>query len=530
MIKKLSSFNIDLIVIVTILILGLIFSFGLENVIDIGLYDESSYLLSGVQVWNVGLPVATKAPLYAIWYFILSFFQPNRIILYYLNYKLTLILPPALVYGLLRKSKVSLPISLIISQFILISHANVDTWPRVSHFALILLLTTLILLGQEKIILWNSLVAQIGALLVSYVRPEYFLAYILFTLLFTFLIIRDYKKLEKRYLSGLLAGELFSILLLVGIGLPIGERSMVAFGQHFSLHWVSWNNSAINPWTNWVEIISRNFGTVNSIPEAFAKNPSMFLKHIAYNFLDLAKSAPKLFIPRLSINVYEGALIALLSICLVAYLYNNHRKNLLTDIRNNFQENKILLLFIGLFLLPGFISIVIIYPRPHYLLIMGILAILGAIILFRNPNFKQEQISYKVLFLLCTLLIILTLQFSPYQKIVNKPNLNTIQFIQSLNINQPVNMLEAQGGFYIYLNGEFDRVAEYDKNTNFDQFRTDRNISMIVLSDILLNDTRFINDTEWQGFLADYDKFGYIQLEIPNTNRKLILQADLLYK
>jgi hypothetical protein len=355
----------------------------------------------------------------------------------------------------------------------------------------------------------------------------------LFALLFIFLLIRDYKKLEKRYIHGLLAGELFSILLLVGVGLPIGERSMVAFGQHFSLNWVSWNNSAINPWTNWEEITSRNFGAANSILEAFAKNPSTFLKHAIYNFLNLAKSAPILFIPQLSASVSKEVLIALPIICLaayLAYLHNSHHKKLLADIRNNFQENKTLLLFISLLLLPELISIVIIYPRDHYLLIMGILIILGTTILLRNSNFKQEKTSYKMLSLLFASLIIVMFQFRPYQKAADKPTLNTIQFIQSLNINQPVNILEAEGGYYIYLNGKFQRVAEYDKNTDFDHFRMDRNINMIVLSNGLLQDTRFINDTEWQDFLANYSKFGYVQFEIPNTDKKIIVQANLVRK
>lgn len=531
MIKKTNSFKIDVIILLVILILGLIFTSGLENIKDIGLYDESSYLYSGTQLWNIGLPIATGAPLYAIWYFILSLFQPNRIILYYLNYKLTTILLPALAYGVLRKSKVALPISLIISQFILISRANAETWPRVSHFALILLLVDFLFLGQEKTFLWNNLVAQIGALLISYVRPEYFLAYALFTLLFTFSLVRDYKKLEKRHLYGLLVGELFSISLLIGIGLPIGERSMVAFGQHFSLNWVSWNRSTINPWTNWEDIISHNFGTSNSISEAFVQNPSVFLKHVTYNFLNLAKISLTLFIPQLSASV--KVLIVLPIIFFAAYyiyLRNSHHKKLLSNIRGNFQENKILLLFIGIFLLPGLISTIIIYPRDHYLLIMGVLIVLGTVILLKNSDFKQEQMNYKVLSFLCVSLIILMFQFRPYQKTVDKPNLNTIQFIQSLNINQPVNILEAEGGYYIYLNDEFHRVAEYSKNTDFNHFRANRNINMIILSNTLLQDSRFINDAEWQDFLENYHKFGYVQFEIPNTDRKIIVQASLLSK
>lgn len=535
MIQKLNSSRVDLIIIVIILVAGLKFTFGLENTLDIGLYDESVYLYRGVSLWNAGLPSPAEAPLYAIWYFIISLLEPNRIMLYYLNYKLTIVLLPIITYGLLRGNTVSIPISLIISWLLLISPANALTWPRVSHFALFLILATFLLIGHKRSLLWSSLFASMGALLVSYVRPEYFLAYVLSTLLFVFLFIRDYKILEKQYLLGLMAYGLFSTLVFGALGLPIiGNRSMVAFGQHFSLNWVSWNGSDINPWTNWAEIVSLNFGSVNSIPEALTKNPSAFLKHITYNLLNFVKFTPKLFFSA-NLNKISAIVVALLSIgLLTAYLSNTHYKRLvilISSVRKNLQEYKSLLIFVGLFLLPPFVSIAIIYPRDHYLLIFTYIIVIVTVILLTKNDFKQGQINLKKLFLLCVLIIIITPHFSKSEQSVQKSNLSTIQFIQSLEIDEPVNLLEAQGGYNYYLGSNYHRVAEYDKNTNYDHFGADRNINMIVVSKELLNDTRFKNDPEWQSFLANYRQFGYLQIEIPNTNRReMIVQADLLHK
>lgn len=135
--------------------------------------------------------------------------------------------------------------------------------------------------------------------------------------------------------------------------------------------------------------------------------------------------------------------------------------------------------------------------------------------------------SLKQLALLGALVIALTPYFAG-QAVENQPNKETIRFIQSLEIEEPVNMLEAQGGYRYYLGNNFQRVAEYDKNTDFDRFMQTRNINMIVVTNHLLEDTRFRNDVEWHDFLADYLSFGYVEMDVPNTDRRLLIRADLL--
>lgn len=538
MAQKLNPSKVDLIMIVIILIAGLKFTFGLENTLDIGLSDESSYLYNGVTLWSTGLPHPSWAPLYSLWYFLISLLEPNRVTLYYLNYKLTIILLPILTYVVLRKHAVSIPVSLIISWLLLVSRANALTWPRVSHFALLLILVTFLLIGHKRSLLWSSLFASMGALLVSYVRPEYFVTYVLSTLLFVILFIRNYKKLDKQHLFGSIAYGLCSILVLGAFGLPItGERGMVAFGQHFSLNWVYWNGSDMNAWINWREITSRNFGSAHSIQEAFAQNPSAFLKHIAYNLLNFSRYTPKLLFPE-NLTEIPAIVVALLSIgLLIAYLLIVHLSNtyynrlliLISSFRKNLQKYTSLLLFVGLFLLPTSVTIIIIYPRDHYLLVFALLIIMTTAILLSNPDSKQGQVDLKKLFLLCVLLVFITPGFGQTEKPVRQ-NLTIIQYIQSLEIDEPINLLEAQGGYMVFLDRNYHTVKQSDKNTKFNQFRVDRNINMIVVSDYLSNDTRFQTDPEWHGFLENYRQFGFTQVEIPHSHRKILVQANLLHK
>lgn len=67
---------------------GLIYTSGLQSVMDVALYDESNYLSDGVNLVMRGFPAAQDGPLYAAWYYLLSLVDANRIDLYFLNYKL----------------------------------------------------------------------------------------------------------------------------------------------------------------------------------------------------------------------------------------------------------------------------------------------------------------------------------------------------------------------------------------------------------------------------------------------------------
>jgi hypothetical protein len=523
-------------ILTVLLVAGLTFTFGLENRVDINLYDESNYLYSGTQIWDSGLPDSENAPLYAIWYLFLSFMEPDRIALYYLNYKLTTILLPILTYILLRRNTGSHLISLIISWLLLISRTNAMTWTRVSHFALVLILVTLLFIAHVRSLRWGFLLASVGSLLVSYIRPEYFLTYILSTLLLIAWIIRTHKNMAKPYLQALTAYGVLSAFFLCTLGVPItGNRGMVAFGQHFSLNWVLWNRVNINPWTNWGEILDRNFGPIHHISEAIAKNPTLFLKHITSNLLnleilrvqDIFPSA--LFLNRIVLSVASLLLFGLLSVYLSHHSYKNLRI-LILNTRKNSQTHRTLLTSIGLFLLPGLVSSIIIYPRDHYLFGVNLLLAITLPILLMNPGLACRQIDRKPLFLGCMLILLLTPYLAQNQPAAEKPNQMTIHFIQSLSIDEHVNMLEAEGGFPYYLGDNFHRVAEYDKNAAFDCFRTDQKINMIVVSRTLLRDVRFKDDPEWQSFLANYDQFGYAQLNIPNTEIKLLLRTELLHE
>jgi hypothetical protein len=531
-VQKLSSAKADVLVIAVILLAGLKFTFGLEHALDIGLYDESNYLYSGLQLTTVGFPIGEGAPLYAVWYFLLSLFERSRIGLYYLNFKLMTILPAVLIYILLRRNRVSITASGIVSLFFLVSQANLPVWPKPSHFALSLALIVLIAVSSIRSLLWAALVAAIGGLLIAYVRLEYFLVYLLSSVLFIGSLIMGWRKLKPLTIVGLVAIVSISVLLLGTLGSPISTgKSVHVFGQHFSLNWVSWTGSNLNPWTDWEEIVNQNFGYVPSVWAALLHNPAAFLKHIAWNCLGLARRLPVLFFSHSNIIFPAGRFFKIAEALVLIGLCGGYifwtRKSWKGNFKSNLSQYRVFLIIVAMYLIPGFVSAIIIYPRDHYLLLPGVLIAVTITSFVAKQTSGQEQSNYKRLLLYSVLVIALTPCFAD-QTNFKQENLETILFLKTLGIQERVNVLEAEGGYGIYVGDNYHRVAEYDKKTSFNQFLADRNIGMIVITDHLKNDTRFRNDKEWEFFLSNYASKGYREIDIPHTERKLIVRSDLL--
>jgi hypothetical protein len=542
--QKLNTFKFDIIAVGILLIAGLKLTLGLENVMDVGLYDESYYLYAGVKLLDQGLPSAEWAPLYAAWYYLLSLFQPNRIELYYLNYKILSILLPILFYVFLRRCDLSAVISVIASVFVLISYANLPVWPKPAHFSALIALVFFILATYIPSFTSATLFVSIGALLSSFVRPDFFLAYLLLLVLYVGVLVATFRQLRlSREISAFLAFATVSSLLLVILGQPAfgvqGSRSFEAFGQHFSLNWVRWTDAGLNPWTNWTEIVSNNFGDAHSILEALANNPPLFFKHVVSNVLGLVKFfAILLLIPYniiLPINlkilwVVEGCLFFGILAAYAVYF----RHTWLPKLRDNFQCHKRLLLYATLYSMPGFLSALVIFPRSHYLLLSGILVVAMITIFVIKDTVKEGDGEYKRLLFTGFLLIALTPLISTcYPTDISdmsgkRENVETIEFINSLGIEEEVNLLDAEGGFHIYLGDNFHRVAEYEKDTKCNDFLSERGINMIVLSNTLKGDTRFINDEECLVFWENYSAFGFERMSIPNTDRELFVKKDML--
>src|SRR5437879_2632793 len=88
---------IDVLLLLVLLALSVKLTYHISRVRDIGLgvYDEASYMSYAVAIHERGLPNASYAPLYCLWYRALLIVKPDRVGLYYLNWQVLAFLVPA---------------------------------------------------------------------------------------------------------------------------------------------------------------------------------------------------------------------------------------------------------------------------------------------------------------------------------------------------------------------------------------------------------------------------------------------------
>lgn len=417
---------------------------------DIGFFDETIYLAQAAMLspeWLLnGLE---KAPLYAGWYKLLSWFCPDPLQRYFLSWALlvgvTLLLPllfrlqGAWLYAL---ALACLPIFRI--------------WPYVSLPVAIILLIGLLLVLRHRLSSRAAITMVLMAcVLAAYVRSEY--AYGVFCACGAYAVSLIFTGNRTGRARQLL---LLTLLLGVSIGMAHVQRlsdtgrSGVAFAQHVNLRAFERGELAANPWTS--DHALREFGlgagqnaaTVSSGLGSFLRaDPQRFAHHLLLNLLD-----PRAWLLTATV----------LLLTLWPWLRPGHR------------ELRSASLYVGLASLPTLAATVLIYPRLHYAVSVLPMLVVMAILLLRPQRlFKLAHAPWLLLAIAPVMLMIAVgprwLTTGQWQ--VQRPGIVTVQCMRSLERGMttgPKRMLDALGYSQTYLAGEWrwqsdlglqDRVA-----------------------------------------------------------------------
>jgi hypothetical protein len=547
----------DIVIVSALLIAGWKYTSGLRESLDIGLWDETIYLTQGIDFLHFTLPPPESAPLYAVWYSLLARVSPDPIALYYLNYRMVTLLPPVLFYILLRRYRVSIPTATVLALFLLFTDANFTVWPKVNHFALMVVLVFLILATIPKSWTLGFGMLALGCLFAAYVRPELFFAFVLcFAISLALFLFRERTFLHAVALAAL-AGAAAATVMYVGYPLG-GQRSIIAFSQHFSLNWQSWtHNTSLSPWDDANQIVEMNFGPVTSIGQAILSNPQAFAHHVFTNALNLPKALLSTF------TIHEGFLSALHLKPVVGYIVLAsgivgvlvvRRKSIFAHLRVAIREQKRFLLFVCAVGLVIVLSCLIIYPRAHYILLLGTLLLAVLAILIDPLKDIELKPSHSMIAALCTALAIVAVTPSAADSLGNpplaRPTVEAVEFIRALDITGETYLLSSDFGYTTYLAGRWgmpcsiqgcgswEAVMSYEKSAwdpndpgksvSFNSFRRKENINMVLVTDDLLNDTRFRDDAEWKAFLGSPESVGFVKLLLPDGKRALYVDKSIL--
>ena len=206
------------------------------------------------------------------------------------------------------------------------------------------------------------------------------------------------------------------------------------------------------------------------------------------------------------------------------------RRQWFTELGALFKDRCFLFILFFCYFFVSLISITVLYPRAHYLLLPGILTIVGISMLVVDKVRQPVSDDFWKITLLGMLLLFVG-SYTYGRPVPKKHNLATIGYLTSLGINQEVHLLDALGGIGQYVGKNYHRVVDYHKTQNFNKFLKNNNINMILMSPNLMSDTRFKNDLEWVRFYKDdYAQRGFKKADIPDSDYQLVVAWTLLNK
>jgi hypothetical protein len=511
-----------------LIISGIKWSIGLENHLDILLGDEAEYMRNGLDLFD---KVAKNwGPTYNLWYKFLSIFNHHPIELYYINYKIGAIAVGVLLFILLVRYKVHLIVAFVIAYCYLFSDVNINAWPRVSNFVVILLLLYFIIIKNIsslniKLILF-ACVTFIGA----FARPELFIIAEICSVICILMSVYQYKSI-KTNLPYLVLLFVIAFGLFFVYGKPADtylgiDRMYIAFCQHYAVAYnIRTHSNNTRSVIEWIDFTRPIFGDCKNVPEILTKHFSLVIPHVlfvskAYLMTFLTHILNFIF-PLFLIHSIKKklVLVALMFIVFGAVLFNENSR---TTFFQKIKDNKVALLLAFIVSVPSIGICMIIFPRQHYIMMQTIWIALLLGFLFTSILENIKLPTYTIVPIAIVLLMISpeATQYNSIQSQADIKNLCTQQFVRFMNTQDWKqqhtifsNILNAHFLFdhpenYKQFNTEY-MLQRMPTNVRFADILRDHKIDIIFMNDAMNMESRLKNDTTWNNLTAHPEQYQF---------------------
>jgi hypothetical protein len=382
----------DLTAILAIILLAFFYTANLHRLADLSMYDETNDMDLGRHLATRPIAQAAYSPFYVIWYALLSKLRPDAIDLFFSNTRLLIILLPLALYAALRSLSVQPLLAMFTTTLLIYGPEYEPVYPKCSHLAAISLLLTLAAIFIVRSVYQKASICSAGLLIASYLRPEFFTAYLLAAAIFVALSIwkivryRTILPVVKAIAAPACASAI--CFLFFGVPWPGDSRSFMAFGQHFSENWVAWNHTSLDPWTAWESIVQTQFGDVHSFLEAVMAKPTLVAQHVLSNVMNGLSQTSRFYswfpangISRLA--RWQWLIYWLIFLVGMAVWRNRKLQIDAAALGRKLVERFV---WIAICFFPPVISCVLIYPREHYLLFLALAAPLAAAALMSEKS------------------------------------------------------------------------------------------------------------------------------------------------
>lgn len=522
---------------ISIIAFGIISVWRIPEFVDVLGWDEGLYMQNGL-LFTTKLQKAW-GPMYAAWYYFLHFFQSNPLYLYLLNFQVLTMLPGVLFFVYWTRIGIRPLIAAIISMFYIASAINFHSWPKISLYTTSILIFTFIVSTYFKRKLDKVIIVAGGTLIASYMRPELFLAFIvLFLIIIGSIIFQLVKKSSIQKISWGLLG-----LLIIGIaglqkvlGNPLfsfeGGRAIAAFAQHYAYNYSIWNHLRPDRWQlHGQEIFEADFGKNYDSYSAYKANPVAFMQHIHSNtinyLLNLWKFYTDLLLPESMFHLSATWRTIVLSIPFAAILI--FKKINFSLWWNTMKSKWIEWLLLAIVIGPTFLSVILIFPREHYMVMQ--IVFLMTLILSLSYGFtgwssivKDRSHLGKVSAIVFLLLILAPNAenreyFDNFREV--KGNFN-VQAAKKLNeftfIKDTIIISEDEGGIICFLPQEKTERYKWKpamwKKSNFNHYADSMGTQLYYITPLMIYDDRYLYDKEWQEFIKNYSEVGFKKVSV----------------
>jgi hypothetical protein len=316
------------------------------------------------------------------------------------------------------------------------------------------------------------------------------------------------------------------------------DRSGMAFTQHLAKnHYDKLGLTDKIFWLHWPDYYKEVFGNDSlSFTQALLSKPQLVLGHICTNFLHYFKEMGRLLLEVFTINdnlPLFFSIVKVVVILVLLFVIYGHTKSL--DKAKSWQIKQHSFLASLLMLLPLPISILLIYPREHYLILQLPLVFCIISLWFTG----RTSHSYLMTGIIIFSIFVFSLIGSPKAKDFvyfdlyrNKPhemrNYHAVQYIRKLNIQDSIKVIDNEGYFNNFLRPFKDRGwGGYEAKSDFYTFMKQKKINLLYVTPTLVEDKYLSKDSNFVHLMEKPEDFGFYRQSFGNYDAYFLINKEL---
>ncbi|HEX3598272.1 MAG TPA: hypothetical protein VHU80_24360, partial [Polyangiaceae bacterium] len=334
-------------------------------------------------------------------------------------------------------------------------------------------------------------------------------------------------------------------------------RSFFAWGQHYALGQVMKYKLSANPWSDWGLFVTRDFGHVSTVGEAFHANPRAFFAHLVFNLQTLPGALEKTVEP---IALFPAPVSTVLLLA-AGFAGIVGAVGAASRLRRDPADRALRIVAFVWAALAGNILVpaILIHPRAHYLLLGIYLAFALAVggvpegvrllraglgrLLDRprsvHPSSELLR-SHLVLGALAAFLIVATPNrayglcpqtalgwVAPPQPDDHRVG-EVIGVMRDLHIAQKLVVLEGGYSFALYAGVDFDYFTWWTKDRSFLSLIRDAGVNLMVLNADIDLAPGYADDSEYRSFVANPAAFGFRVVPVPGQTARIVVRDDVV--